>query len=683
MHKTDLLSAFPAKESGAGEGAFAHLFETARMGNLTLPNRLIMAPMESNLANLDGTVSETQLDYYQTRAAGGVGMVIVEYTCVDTPLGIGGTPQLFIDDDDLIPSHARLVEAIHGEGARACLQLFHAGRQTHPKFIDGNQPVAASPIPCPMYRKMPRALTRTELETIATRFGEAARRARQAGYDAVEIHGAHGYLIGNFLSAASNQRDDEFGGSLENRQRFALMVVRAVRRAAGDMPVLFRLSADEFVDNGTDIEEAKEIARHVVAEGVDVVHVSTGCHERIDRNVEPVWMPEGCRLPLARQIREHTGAPVIAVGVIRRPEMAEQALADGSADFIALGRALLADPDWVKKTRAGAVDDIRPCTSCNWCLAQIGKGHSPIGCAENPRAGRETSAFPARVIGAGTAAVVGSGPGGLAAALTLDQAGYQVTLFEASCIVAPGLLASGAAPDKEKFLQYRDYLLRRLQASNVTVKLHCPADEHTLLELSPSVIILATGAVDRQLHEVAGLDQLNVVYAYQVLTGEAPLGAGSVVIYGAGEIGCEAAKYAADRGHEVILATRSDDEQALCRANKLRIYREQFVAKLKANPRIRIELGCTLDSVEGRTVRFLRHGETLSWQADQVLLAVGRLPNIELAEQLRARGKEVHLVGDAVAVRRIGDAVHHAYELVRDLTREKAPDGEALKVIAF
>jgi len=670
------------RETSVSSVAHARLFEPARIGSLLLPNRLIMAPMESNLANRDGTVSDTQMEYYRCRGAGGVGMVIVEYTCVDSPIGIGGSPQLRLDDDSLIESHAKLVDAIHAGGAKACVQLFHAGRQTHPKFIDGLQPVAASPIPCPMYRKMPREMTLEDIGRTVRKFREAAARAVAAGYDAVEIHGAHGYLLSNFLSRASNHRTDAFGGSLANRQRFPLMVVCAARAGAGKIPVIFRHTADEFVEDGIDIQESKDSAVQIVKAGADAIHVTTGCHERLDRNVDPVWMPEGWRIPLAKAIRDQVDVPVIAVGVIRHAGIAEQAVVDGSADFIALGRAILADPDWANKVRQGQEEEIRPCTSCNWCIAQIGKGDSPIGCAENPCAGHETDPLPVEV-GAGLrAVVVGAGPGGICAALTLDQAGFQVTLLDRSAVIAPGLLASGAAPRKEKFLWYRDYLIHKLTGSGVDVKLGVEADAVAVAVLKPDVTILATGATDRVLEGVSGLDLPHVRSAYDVLNGDRDLGEGPVVIYGAGEIGCEAAKYAADRGYDVVLTTRSSDDKALARANKLRIYRDQFVANLKAIPNIRIELGCMLKAVRDDRVVFQRDGEELRWKAGTVLLAVGRLPDDSLAASLKEIGIEACLVGDAVSVERIGDAVHGAYKAVVKITRSFNPAGRPLESLA-
>jgi 2,4-dienoyl-CoA reductase-like NADH-dependent reductase (Old Yellow Enzyme family)/thioredoxin reductase len=653
------------------------------MRDLDLPNRLVMAPMESNLASADGSVSETQIEYYRVRAAGGVGMVIVEYTCVDRPQGLGGEPQLGLDTDDLIASHACLVKTVHAEGSRIAVQLFHAGRQTHPKFTGGLQPIAASSIPCPMYRKMPREMTVDDMVAVAQKFKQAAQRAARAGYDAVEIHGAHGYLLANFLSAASNKRTDAFGGSLENRQKFPLMIATAVREGAGDLPVIFRLSADEFVEGGTRIDEACDTARKLVDAGVDVLHVSTGCHERIDRNVDPIWMPEGWRIPFARQIREAAGAPVIAVGVIRRPEMAEHAIENGSADFIALGRALLADPEWPKKARAGKVSDIRPCTSCNWCVAQIGTGHTPVGCAENPRAGRENHPFPVHVAGGPTAVVVGSGPGGIAAALTLDHAGYHVILMERHSFVASGLMASAAAPKKDKFHWYRDYLLRKLDSSGVDVQLNCEATADAIAGIDPTIVIEATGARDRILTDIEGLDQPHVKSAYDVLAGNDGIGEGPIVIYGAGEVGCEAAKFAAEKGFDVVLATRSADKDALSRANPLRIFRERFVETIRAYPNIRVELGVKLQSIRADRVVVVQDGEENTWKAGTILMAVGRLPNSHLALELEERGIRALVIGDASEVRRIGDAVHEAYSAIRDITLQAAPGGEPLKSLAI
>ncbi|MGF7172977.1 FAD-dependent oxidoreductase [Azospirillum doebereinerae] len=648
---------------------FPHLFSPGRLRGLTLPNRLVMAPMESNLAAADGSVSDDMLAYYTARAAGGVGMVIVEYACVDRPLGLGGSPQLGIDDDALIASHRRLTDAIKAQGARACLQLFHAGRQTLRRFTGGQAPVAASPIACRVYREEPRGLTVPEIEALTVKFGEAAARAVAAGYDAVEIHGAHGYLIGGFLSGASNHRADSYGGPLENRLRFPLAVIAAVREGAGEAPVIFRLSAEEFVEGGTGIDEALAMAPRLVAAGADALHVSTGTAERMDCNVDPVSAPQGWRVPLARQVRAVAGVPVLTVGVIRQPEVAEQAVADGSADFVALGRALLADPDWPAKARRGAVEAIRPCTSCNWCVDQL-LSHKRLGCAENPSAGRETEA-PIRRSGAGrNAAVVGGGPGGMVAALLLHDAGFRVTLFERAATLGLGLVASGTPPGKDKFFWYRDYLVRQLEQAGIAVRLNAEAKPADILALAPAIAVVATGAANRAL-PVEAADDAPLGFAHDLLTGEAPLGDGPVVIVGSGETGCECAEYVADAGHEVVLVSRSPERRLARRAQY--VYRRQLIARLESNPRIRIETGMELAAV-GNGHAVLRHadGTTHRRPAGRVLLALGRVPENGLAEVLRAAGLPTHVIGDSREVGRIGDAVHDAYAAVRAFTRAEA-----------
>ncbi|CAO3422439.1 oxidoreductase [Azospirillum doebereinerae] len=656
---------------------FPHLFSPGRLRGLTLPNRLVMAPMESNLAAADGSVSDAMLAYYTARAAGGVGMVIVEYACVDRPLGLGGSPQLGIDDDALIDSHRRLTAAIAAQGARSCLQLFHAGRQTLRRFTGGQAPVAASPIACRVYREEPRGLTIPEIEALTVKFGEAAARAVAAGYDAVEIHGAHGYLIGGFLSGASNHRTDSYGGPLENRLRFPLAVVSAVRQGAGEAPVIFRLSAEEFVEGGTGITEALAMAPRLAAAGADALHVSTGTAERMDCNVDPVSAPQGWRVPLARQIRAVAGVPVLTVGVIRQPEVAEQAVADGSADFVALGRALLADPDWPAKAKRGAVEAIRPCTSCNWCVDQL-LSHKRLGCAENPRAGRETEA-PIRRTGAGrNAAVVGGGPGGMVAALLLHDAGFRVTLFERAATLGLGLVASGTPPGKDKFFWYRDYLVRRLEQARVAVRLNAEATPEDILALAPDIAVVATGAANRVL-PVETTQDAPLGFAHDLLTGEAPLadatpGHGPVVIVGSGETGCECAEYVADAGHEVVLVSRSPERRLARRAQY--VYRRQLVARLESNPRVRIETGMELAAV-GNGHAVLRHtdGTTQRRPASRVLLALGRVPENGLAETLRAAGLPTYVIGDSREVGRIGDAVHDAYAAVRAFTRAEAETG--------
>ncbi len=661
------------------EPAFPHLFSPGRLRGLLLPNRLVMAPMESNMAAEDGAVSDAMLAYYAARAAGGVGMVIVEYACVDRPLGLGGSPQLAIDDDSLIESHRRLTAAIAAHGARSCLQLFHAGRQTLRRYTGGQAPVAASAIACRVYREEPREITAAEIEDLVEKFGRAAARAVAAGYDAVEIHGAHGYLIGGFLSGAANRRTDRYGGSLDNRLRFPLAVVSAVRRGAGEAPVIFRLSAEEFVEGGTTLDEAVEMAPRLVAAGADALHVSTGTAERMDRNVDPVSAPQGWRIPLAKRLRAVAGVPVLTVGVIRQPEVAERAVADGSADFVALGRALLADPQWPEKARRGAVADIRPCTSCNWCVDQL-LAHKRLGCAENPRTGRETEPPILRTGDGRAAAVVGGGPGGMVAALLLQDAGFRVTLFEKADRLGLGLVASATPPGKDKFFWYRDYLVRRLERSGVALRLNSDAGVADILALRPALAVIATGATNRRL-PAAKTGAVPVGFAHDVLTGAETLGDGPVVIVGSGETGCECAEYVAESGRDVLLVSRSPERRLARRAQY--VYRRQLVGRLESNPRIRIETGVEIAAIgQGHVILRDREGKDHRRAAGQVLLALGRTPDNGLADALRAAGLPTHVIGDSREVGRIGDAVHDAYATVREVTRS-GDDGQSERVTAL
>ena len=643
---------------------FPLLFSPVRLGRLTLPNRLVMAAMETNLADASGGVTEALLAHYRRRAEGGVGMVTVEYTCIDQRHGKGSPIQLALDTDALVAGHARLARAIADAGAVPCLQLHHAGRQTSPRFIAGRQPVAPSVHPSPMFRTAPRALDDVEIEALVVRFADAAARAVAAGYAAVELHGAHGYLLGQFLSPWTNRRDDAWGGDAARRLAFPTAVVRRVKAAIGDRPLVYRLSAEEFVPGGIDPGEAAAAARALVAAGADAIHVSTGVAERLDTNVDPIAAAEGWRLGHARRIRQalRGAAPVIGVGVIRSPQLAEAAIAEGSADLIALGRALLADPDWARKAAGGRAGSIRPCTSCNWCIQRLGQ-HGPIGCAENPAVGRDHEAGPAVRRDRPRAVVVGGGPGGMAGAAMLADAGWRVVLFEASPRLGGGIDVSARPPFKDKLLWYRDHLVRRLGEAGVAVRCGTVADDAAILREAPDFVLLATGSTDRATTLATG----GIVRsAYEVLAGRQALGPGPVVVYGGGETGCETAELAAAEGWEVCLVSRSPARQ-LARSAEF-VYRRTLLARIHAHPRIVVVAEARLGvTTAGAVVLEQADGGRRVIAAGQVLLAQGRSPSAGLAAGLEAAGVPHAVIGDARRGGRIGEAVNDAWEAVRRL----------------
>jgi 2,4-dienoyl-CoA reductase-like NADH-dependent reductase (Old Yellow Enzyme family)/thioredoxin reductase len=650
---------------------YPHLFEPFAIRDLRLKNRIVMAPMESHLGNADGSVSKEAIAYYRERALGGVGMVVVEFTCVDGQAGFSSmAPQLRLDSPFYRSGHGKLAAAIQSAGARACVQLSHAGRQSREAVL-GRQPVAPSAVPLKsLYlNAVPRALEADEIPAIVRRYADAAALAAQVGYDAVMLHGAHGYLLQQFLSPLVNRRDDDWGGDFERRLRFPLEVVRAVRAAIGNMPLLYRMSVSDFLDGGLTIEDSEAIAPRLCEAGVDAIDISCGSLDRVDVIVEPMSIEEGWRLPMARRIREATGKPVICAGVIRKPGMADAAIAAGDTDMISLGRALLADPLWPNKARAGRADDIRPCTSCNWCIKETGSNRG-VSCAENPRCGHETDP-PIGDFGRGRrAVVVGAGPGGIAASLLLDQAGFAVTLFEKRGSAGGNLITSATPPNKEKLFWYHDFLQRRLARSGVDLRLGVEATADLVADERPDAVILAAGSRLAPL-ALEGEGSLRVHPAAALLLGDVELPASSperpVVIFGGGETGTETAEHLAVQGHHVLLVTRSD--AAVLARNAEPLYRMHLLQRLRANPAITVADRTLLVGLGDDEVILAQGEEKRRQPASSLLLAHGLVSDTRLADALLDLPVPVIPIGDASRVARIGEAVRDAYRSVQDLRR--------------
>ncbi|MDB5846799.1 MAG: hypothetical protein JWP29_551, partial [Rhodoferax sp.] len=489
---------------GAGSPAFPKLFSPLKLGNLALPNRVVMAAMSSSLADTDGFVTPELVAFLRARAEGGCGLVIVEFTCVESRWGLGELHQPRIDLDAHVAGHATLVRAITDGGARACLQLHLPGQYvvrdpaTGRPAPFGTMAVAPSDVYAPAGQKLARALEAAEVEALVQSFAAGARRALRAGYQAIEVHGAHGYLPMAFMSPRKNFRDDAWGGDFERRLAFPLAVVLALRAVLDrNQPLIYRLSAVEFAECGLTEADMARIVPRLAEAGCTALHVSTGTVEgALDKIVDPMSSTAGWRFPLARRLREASGLPVMAVGPVRWPQAAEAALCADDVDLIALGRPLLADPHWARKSKEGRLADLTPCTSCNWCMDRV-RQHAAIGCAENPSTGRETEAAAARPTAGVVAAVVGGGPAGLHAALLLDAMGYRTHLFEARPALGGGLVVSAAPPFKDPLLWYRDHLRHRIEASGVVLHLGRPALATELLALKPALAIIATGSEPR------------------------------------------------------------------------------------------------------------------------------------------------------------------------------------------
>jgi 2,4-dienoyl-CoA reductase (NADPH2) len=663
--------------------AYPHLFSPHAIGSVTVPNRVVMAPMSTNLGTEDGEVTPAQVAFYRARAEGGVGMVIVEFVCVQRATGRSEHRQLALESHAHLPGHQRLVAAIRGAGSVACMQLQHGGPGVKRELVENRVAVG----PCDIRsrsdpnRLTTRALADGEIEHLVDCFGRTAELGVTAGYEAFELHGAHGYLLTSFLTPYFNQRDDRWGGDEERRLNLARQVIQRVRQAIGARPLIYRVSAEEFSPRGLSIDDMERIAPKLVAAGLDALHVSIGLGATsFDKIIEPMSMPEGWRLPYARRIRAAVNVPVIAVGQIRWPATAEKAIADGDTNFIALGRPLLADPRWAKKAQRGDSDAIRPCTSCNYCVMLGSRSEGGIGCAENPRTGHELDRLPRAGAATGRRAVVlGGGPGGMAASLMLDQAGFRTELYEARPTLGGGLIASAAPPLKDKLTWYQEYLERQLRRSGVRVALGTRADLSTLAGPRPAIVILATGG--RPVHlPIPGIEHDLVHNAHDLLMGDggwlpAP-GELPMLVYGGGETGCETAEYLAERGHTVILVSRSPATQ-LARAAEM-IYRGVLRKRLAENPRIRVVDSTSIVAIaaDGTVLLESKDGARTESRAALVLIAQGQHPDTRTAQALSEAGLPFIVVGDARHGGRIGDAVHQAYAAVMSVCATTADTEE-------
>jgi 2,4-dienoyl-CoA reductase-like NADH-dependent reductase (Old Yellow Enzyme family)/thioredoxin reductase len=634
---------------------FDQLFSPISIKGKTIKNRFTVPAMVTDYCNDDGTATERYIAYHEEKAKGGWGLMITENYNVD-PLGHGFKATAGLWNDDQIESHSELPKRVHQYGATILAQIYHCGRQTNSEAIDG-LPRSSSAIMCPFGDEIPVPFTTEEVKEMVSKFGDTALRAKKCGFDGVEIHGAHGYLITQFFSPYSNKRIDEYGGNFWNRTKFAREIIRDVRAKCGeDFIVGMRISADEFVEGGLTIEDNKAIARMMEAEGLDILHVSAGNYLSVDLNVASSHTNHGWFTDWAKAIKEVVSIPVITVSRINDPFLAESILASGKADFVAMGRASLADPALPNKTQEGRFEDIRRCIGCNdGCIGTLFEDKA-IRCVLNPELGFEYlgGIQPAEV--KKDVAVVGSGPAGLYAAIAAARSGHQVTVYEKDEHAGGQFYLAAIPPTKGEITDFIVWQLAQCKKLGIDIKYNTEATVDLFKSNNPDSIILATGSVP-VFPPIPGLkENAKVTFAKDILDGKVKPGSKCVII-GGGQVGAETAHFLSQMLKNVTVVEMRDtvasDAPIAIQWHLTKALKNRDVTLLTGSSVVRIE--------EDAVVVKDAQGVESAIPADTIVVAAGYRASNPLETTLVAENFKVQVVGDAKQARNVLAATKEGY----------------------
>lgn len=630
------------------------IFEPVKIGSMEIRNRLVVPAMVTNFCTSDGKATERFISYHEAKSKGGWGLIITEDYAVDEfGVRFRNVPGLWRDEQ--VEGHKELTERVHKHGAKIAAQVYHAGRETG-KFVTGVQPVAPSPIKDPTMPDTPRELTIEEIKKIIRQFGDAAFRAKLAGFDGVEIHGAHGYLINQFMSPFSNKRTDRYGGTIINRARFALEVIEEVKSRVGqDFPIIYRVSADELIDNGLTIEDNKAILRLIEKAGISAIHASFAIYKSGQYNVPPSAVPHAFMVNLAEEIKKVVSVPVITVGRINDPLIAESVLISGKADLVAMGRASIADPELPNKAKEGRFEDIIHCTGCMLgCIGKIGIGE-PVSCVVNPLTGKENELSPAKVQKSKKVYIAGGGISGMQSAIIAANRGHEVHLFEKEDRLGGQWLAAAIPPGKEELNSFTVWQKEQIEKLGVNVHLNTELTKEIITNDSPDSVIIATGAKPF-VPPIPGIKEINAAVAGDVLLGKRDVG-NRVVIIGGGSVGAETAAHLANHNKKVILIEMIDQ---IAKDGNPRV--NYFLFKDLEKNKVEIYTSTMVKEVRKNEMVVEADGRGYSIKDfDDVIIAVGSKPENTLLNQLKESDIEVIVIGDARAVRQGLEAVEEGY----------------------
>lgn len=656
--------------SDSGEGRpspvppFSNLFSPIKIGNLQLKNRLVMSPMATNFATEDGRPVQHQIEYYAERARGGVGLIVCESSYI-SPEGKNAVKRLGLYTDDMVKDHRRLVDAVHKENTPIFAQISHGGRAS-PVNVIGQYPVSASAVPLLVRGEhyvgvIARSLSVSEIHGLVDLFATTAVRALQAGYDGVQVHSAHGYLLHQFLSPLTNKRSDLYGGSEENRARFLLEVVRRIREVIGpEKPLTVRLTGQERTEGGYKPDYIRRVATWLEEAGVSEINISSGSSEEYEWTIAHRMMDEGYNVPVAALVKASVGVPVSVVGRIKRPALADRIIAEGQADLVYMGRALIADPGMPEKARLGKLEEIRECLSCNSCVGRIHVGPE-MECTVNPEAGlpeAERRLVPAkktrRVL------VVGGGPAGLEVARVAASRGHEVTLAEQTDRLGGQLLLAAAAPRSEEMSRLAQYLARRAKAAGVTIRTRTQVTPELVEQSGAEVVVIATGARP-VVPEIPGSALPQVLTPPDILGSNPNPGIGQrVAIIGGGLTGVDVALLLIERGHLITLIEAMDSLMP-----DSNIYEKKVLTQALGEHGATVLVKTRAEAITREGVVVTRGGRRETIGADTVVMAVGVRSYRGPLAHIDSSRVDVHVVGDAQSPRRIMDALREGASIGR------------------